>query len=438
MLEGDVLLFRSPSKLPTDVRKLKAVIKPELFHLRDCIVLSANSALCTASPASFLGGGDYDGDTATIIWDQSLVQPFTNAPEALAAQPAGFASNFAKQVTTVDEFLDAVDDGHLSNSKMITNLQHFLLGSLLDDKLTGVYSDLHTNSVYTRGCDHPESLRLAHMFCSVLDARKSGLSVPRPIRAADQRNNPGQVRWRNIKKGRDDTQHNVVYAKRPEAMGPFIMDEFISIVSLKQKEILASFPEPTCLGVSEGDFSEFTGPYDRIVAQRHNCRLTIHDAAFGKQINTLAKHVTTCSLLYSHIWNKQDTTPISELYRLLMTDGKLPVFPNTNRGVKDDSKLKAQRTLELALVWRDGLMAEELPLVIPRGREDHLAELKVSCAVYEHLKKNRKRTPVKMPFELDLQTMCDLKARLAGLTRTVPAHVAARLRPSFSYTLPPP
>jgi len=220
ILQGDCLVFRYPCKLPTDVRKFKAVNKPELSHLRDCIVLSANSELCTASPASFLAGGDYDGDVATVIWDQDLVQPFTNAPDELAQPPADFDSNFVKQVTSVREVLDACGG---DEAMLVTNVQHFLLGSLLDEHLTGIYSTLHDNSVYTRGCGHPETMRLAHMFCAVLDARKSGLSVPKEIQQADRRNNAGDVPWRMIKKGKDDVQENVHYARRPPELGMFIV-----------------------------------------------------------------------------------------------------------------------------------------------------------------------------------------------------------------------
>lgn len=136
-LEGDVLIYRSPCKLPTDVRKLKAVVRPELFHLRDCIVLSANSKLCTASPASFLGGGDYDGDTATVIWDERLVTPFTNAPDEMAFPPETFEQdNFVKKTVSVREILDAV--GTEDEAAKIMNVQYFLLANMLDQHLTGI------------------------------------------------------------------------------------------------------------------------------------------------------------------------------------------------------------------------------------------------------------------------------------------------------------
>jgi len=40
-------------------------------------------------------------------------------------------------------------------------------------------------------------------------------------------------------------------------------------------------------------------------------------------------------------------------------------------------------------------------------------------------------------FELDLATMCDMKARMSGKTRTYPADIAARFKPAFSYNPAP-
>ncbi|KAK8861624.1 hypothetical protein IAR55_002447 [Kwoniella newhampshirensis] len=89
-LEGPCLAFRSPCKLPTDVRKFKAVWKQDLAHLKDCIVLSANASLCKRSPASYLGGGDYDGDTVQLFWGKELVDRFSNADDSFADVPEWF------------------------------------------------------------------------------------------------------------------------------------------------------------------------------------------------------------------------------------------------------------------------------------------------------------------------------------------------------------
>jgi hypothetical protein len=177
-LSGPVLAFRSPCKLPTDIQPYTAVYRPELRHLKDCIVMSASSDKCRQSPASFLAGGDYDGDMATIIFDSAIVEPFVKADDNIANIPAAFEKdNFEKELIDGTAFLDALSGD--SEEAMIRNYQTFLLGALLDAKITGqcefyvrscighpltqLDSILHDNAVYKLGHDHPETIRLARM-----------------------------------------------------------------------------------------------------------------------------------------------------------------------------------------------------------------------------------------------------------------------------------
>ncbi|MCJ1401803.1 hypothetical protein MMC11_005020 [Xylographa trunciseda] len=72
----DVLVGRLPAHLPSDIRKVRAIFKPELSDYKDVIIFSSRG---DSSLASKLSGGDYDGDHAWICWEPELVQPFTNA-----------------------------------------------------------------------------------------------------------------------------------------------------------------------------------------------------------------------------------------------------------------------------------------------------------------------------------------------------------------------
>lgn len=135
-LLGPVLAFRSPCKLPTDVQKYTAVYRSELRHLTDCIVMSASSSGCRQSPASFLAGGDYDGDTATVIFDPALVDPFVQAEDCIANTPEGFEEeNFEKELVTGDHFLDRLSGA--DEDTLIRNYQTFLLGAVMDDNVFG-------------------------------------------------------------------------------------------------------------------------------------------------------------------------------------------------------------------------------------------------------------------------------------------------------------
>jgi hypothetical protein len=215
------------------------------LHLRDCIVLSA-SAFCKASPASFLGG-DYDGDTVTVIWDPTLVAPFRNAPDEIAATPESFErDNFIKEVISAQEVLESL--GPADEQTRAINLQHFLLGAILDSPLPGLCkytsrarlmpdSTLHDTAVAERGVATPR--RCAWLECGFRSGKQSlTLQVlPRsrcpqewsPSGARDlkrDRNQYRPVEWREQKKnkGKDsEDQFNKNYAIRPLALPPFIV-----------------------------------------------------------------------------------------------------------------------------------------------------------------------------------------------------------------------
>lgn len=133
---GEVLALRSPCKLPTDVQKMRAVIRPELQYLKDVIVMSADAARCLRSPASMLGGGDYDGDTVQVIWEPEIVEPFRNASDKLAEQPEWFVKeNFEKETVKVHEVLEKVEGE--DEEVRIREMQKFLLGGLDGESLVG-------------------------------------------------------------------------------------------------------------------------------------------------------------------------------------------------------------------------------------------------------------------------------------------------------------
>ncbi|KAK3725366.1 hypothetical protein LTR37_000336 [Vermiconidia calcicola] len=74
---GPVLVARNPSARPSDIQKVMAVVKPELGHIRDVLVVSERGIQPLLDK---LSGGDYDGDTVWACWADTLVNNFTNAP----------------------------------------------------------------------------------------------------------------------------------------------------------------------------------------------------------------------------------------------------------------------------------------------------------------------------------------------------------------------
>lgn len=76
MVQGDVLVGRSPAHFISDIQKVRAVFKPELADLKDVVVFSSRGNIPLADK---LSGGDYDGDLAWVCWDSRIVDNFENA-----------------------------------------------------------------------------------------------------------------------------------------------------------------------------------------------------------------------------------------------------------------------------------------------------------------------------------------------------------------------
>lgn len=72
----DVLVARNPAYLASDMQLRRAVYKHELRHYKNVIIFPTKGI---RPLASLLSGGDYDGDTVTVIWDPEFVGYFQNA-----------------------------------------------------------------------------------------------------------------------------------------------------------------------------------------------------------------------------------------------------------------------------------------------------------------------------------------------------------------------
>ncbi|OAP58356.1 hypothetical protein AYL99_07446 [Fonsecaea erecta] len=73
----EVLVSRNPCLHPGDLRKLKAVNRPELSHLTDCVVFSTQGK---RPAADLMSGGDLDGDTFFVCWDPELIPEVISEP----------------------------------------------------------------------------------------------------------------------------------------------------------------------------------------------------------------------------------------------------------------------------------------------------------------------------------------------------------------------
>ncbi|THH01293.1 hypothetical protein EW026_g1385 [Hermanssonia centrifuga] len=157
-ITGEVLIYRNPARVPSDVQKVIAVSHPALAEYVDVIVLPIKGA---RSLASLLAGGDVDGDVAVCVWDQTLVQSFVQPP--ITEEPPSFLDrNFEpmEKVLQVAAVLQTIKD--LDPMEADVSLRSQLLIGLSDTKV-GIYSLYHEKSIYTLGYDHDSSIRTAFM-----------------------------------------------------------------------------------------------------------------------------------------------------------------------------------------------------------------------------------------------------------------------------------
>lgn len=77
VVEGVCILARNPSLHPGDVRIVRAVDVPGLYHLKNVVVLP-----CTGDRplSNMCSGGDLDGDDYLVMWDPELIPEEINHP----------------------------------------------------------------------------------------------------------------------------------------------------------------------------------------------------------------------------------------------------------------------------------------------------------------------------------------------------------------------
>ncbi|KAJ3538183.1 hypothetical protein NM688_g6556 [Phlebia brevispora] len=181
-LTGDVLIYRNPARLPSDIQKVrvKAVYHLELVRYTDVILLPTKGA---RSLASLLAGGDLDGDVAVCIYDPSLVVPFSNP--LITSQSPNLRDNFEPdgKILRVEAVYETLSRSSPSQARL--TLQKCLLSGLSDSKI-GLYSKFHEVAIYMYGYDSQKSIRIADIFNCLLDSRKTGLKLKQDIYQQDR------------------------------------------------------------------------------------------------------------------------------------------------------------------------------------------------------------------------------------------------------------
>ncbi|KAK7471173.1 hypothetical protein VKT23_002583 [Stygiomarasmius scandens] len=220
---GEILITRHPCKLPSDVRKVKAVQNLRLSGFVDVVVCSVRGP---RRLLDYLGTGDYDGDRVLMIWDTRITGAFTNGPDKFSLSPRGLDHCFTLDEQKVSDFLQ--DHRHCDR---VGVLQDYLLASLKDPGVLGELSGYHEKAIYHYGYASPQAHKLAYLVTTVLDSAKSGHRIkPQTLDYYRREYKSGKLAWKEegflAPKPRFASQDNSLhrYYQRPEKLGPFIMD----------------------------------------------------------------------------------------------------------------------------------------------------------------------------------------------------------------------
>ncbi|CAI2192044.1 20001_t:CDS:2, partial [Funneliformis geosporum] len=180
IIEDEVILARNPSCLPSDLVRVKAVKNMHLCNYFNVVIFPVNVASKgDFSLASYISGGDYDGDKIFCCWDPQIVKPYKNSP-LLPIDPR-VKSAFDESNQTIDE---------LSSTKS-SQIEFKLQGIILDNYFKdlemprGLYDYWHRLQSSEYGISNEHSIYLAQMCAQLLDATKQGLTIKQSVQQRD-------------------------------------------------------------------------------------------------------------------------------------------------------------------------------------------------------------------------------------------------------------
>jgi RNA dependent RNA polymerase len=165
----DILVARLPALLPSDIQRRQAVWRRELHHLKDVIVFSTKGEMPLAH---MLSGGDYDGDTPWICWDENIVNDFRNAK--IPTMPTKKDCLLVQQSRKVQDVFSAGTDqqGLASHAgRFLANCFEFNL----HPSYLGPCTLEHEKVVYFDGdLSAPNAIMLATLSGYLVDSAKQG------------------------------------------------------------------------------------------------------------------------------------------------------------------------------------------------------------------------------------------------------------------------
>ena len=175
------LVARLPIMGRSDMQKVMCVHVEELSHLTNVIVFPSRGPY---SLASELQGGDYDGDTVCVIWEQLLVEHFRNAP---VPQSADRGSEFGVQhnTTLLSEMVRERTQG-ANNEEDIVEWMGKNTEARMGYNMLGTITLLHGKFIYHHNANYeaPAAIALLRLHDLMIDADKQGYTLSQTAWAA--------------------------------------------------------------------------------------------------------------------------------------------------------------------------------------------------------------------------------------------------------------
>ncbi|CCM00780.1 uncharacterized protein FIBRA_02822 [Fibroporia radiculosa] len=421
---GDVLVTRHPCKVPTDVQKVQAVYHEKLRNYVDVIVVSTKdhiygNKLLNRHLASCTGGGDYDGDMMEVFWKRELVSAFVNADPKFLQEPPGVQFCLSKNTETVAQYL-AHTPLNGPKEKIICELQAYLLGSLQDSAMVGIYSTWWENSIYASGYCHPTTIFLAYMFCAILDGSKTGVRV---LPGAYEKHKRTYAHRPPVWKETEEERERHIRAetnepnlrRETERLGVFIMDEIFEQAQVECRGHLAHVDEvlnPTVVLLD----ADLVAPFEEMEIRAQKLLKLRGDNGMLQELQEIQKHVEK---VYSN-WRRSRH----------VDEGRSGSGGSGVSGGKSKVgftglpiEKRQDRLRELSQQFHGGPSPSSELLYFD---EVSLRRVRASYAyIFDHRSSPYKWS--RFPWDVSMRTLCEIKANALGPSKTLTEDFYARM-----------
>jgi RNA-dependent RNA polymerase len=151
VVDTRVVVAKNPCMHPGDARVLRAVYRPELAHMLDCVVFPS----CGKRPiTNMCSGSDLDGDLYFVTWEPTLLPKRVETPMNYISPPAKLIDRDVTMPDVIQFFVDFIENdqlGRIANAHV----------AIADSSASGVKD--------------PDCIKLAELFSEAVDFPKTGV-----------------------------------------------------------------------------------------------------------------------------------------------------------------------------------------------------------------------------------------------------------------------